>query len=736
MKLKNLEIIEQDDNGLQLEGANATISFSNISFIIKMLSKMYSDPIGSMVRELASNAVDAHRAEGIEKPILVGAELTDEGRFFFVQDFGCGMSHEFMLERYTAYGDSNKRDSNALIGGFGIGSKSPFSWDSCESFYIETNSDGQTTRKYIYYKTNDLPRLDLIDSYESSEKGTLVKVPISYGDENKFISAAKIQLMYFDDVYYLSKGAGYWDFLNHFKIADRKLFVYNSKASEVDSQVHICLDKVYYPIDFKRLNPKYKDLPNIPVGIKFNTGELVPTPSREAIEYNDEIVALLERKIDNIITFLYKNRVEEEVTQFEITKSSKKQDATEATIKLSDDVYFSVMYRLNNDALFKRIKRKPSLIKGTSITHTNKFCERVIEWLIRDVTHNFYTIPSRKSYRYDSGNDSKYNILEGRPRYVVQHVNVSKLLHKYLNYIAKDHTSNIYTIRKITVSAVYKQFFLKQNGGLKKAKELYEYLTKKIENIKFFTEESIPESFYQKIEESKKARTGTVNNTISGYNITLEEVIARIKTQKKKVIWCTKEQNDAYEFLVKLKINQLLPKYLEVIKIHKYMIDTCIEEENFIPVADYFTKHRNFRLLATAAYLRTRKWHPVIYSESGRQVLYSIYKIKEEAKFIHSFFIDKAKQHYHAKKMIDNMELSFAEDIIKVADQMNLYFTPVKLAIDKIDRELGDTDLTLINHNALNYQQKEFSLLFKKLNLNLLPTITNNAVKAKQLNLF
>jgi hypothetical protein len=65
--------------------------------------------------------------------------------------------------------------------------------------------------------------------------------------------------------------------------------------------MHIVIDKVVYPIDWKQLDIKEY---NIDVGIKFQIGELLVTPNREQLRYTDEIITLVKERINLAINEL------------------------------------------------------------------------------------------------------------------------------------------------------------------------------------------------------------------------------------------------------------------------------------------------------------------------------------------------------------------------------------------------------------------------------------------------
>ena len=88
---------------------------------------LYSDKIMAVIRELSTNAYDAHVAAGNKNPFKVILP-TQANPNFVVRDYGTGLSQKDMEELYTTYGASNKNDSNDFVGCLGLGSKSPFAY--------------------------------------------------------------------------------------------------------------------------------------------------------------------------------------------------------------------------------------------------------------------------------------------------------------------------------------------------------------------------------------------------------------------------------------------------------------------------------------------------------------------------------------------------------------------------------------------------------------------------------
>lgn len=89
-----------------------------------LAEKLYSNQIGSIVRELSCNARDSHfEAENYE-PFEITLP-TSLNPIFTIRDYGVGMSEEKIDTVYSCLGETTKDKSNNLIGAYGLGSKTP-----------------------------------------------------------------------------------------------------------------------------------------------------------------------------------------------------------------------------------------------------------------------------------------------------------------------------------------------------------------------------------------------------------------------------------------------------------------------------------------------------------------------------------------------------------------------------------------------------------------------------------
>ena len=299
-KQTNANILQEGETS---ETLKMSLDLDSAQILMQMLSKnLYSDAIGSTVRECASNALDSHRRAGTDKPIIVSfkAGSKSDTYEFSVEDFGIGLDAEDVKNIISKYGKSTKRDSNTELGMMGLGFKAPLAYSS--SFYFVARKDGME-RKYMMYEGEEVNSIDLLYEKPTDQpNGVKVIVPVTYYDRGNFLTKIKEQLCYFEGVYFDvdPQLARFNDITNDFTIIRNDIFQYSSLSEK--SQLHICLDNVYYPIDFQKLGiaPIH-----IPVGLRFTlTDGLFPTPNREALIYTKEGKETIMKKIEAFSDYL------------------------------------------------------------------------------------------------------------------------------------------------------------------------------------------------------------------------------------------------------------------------------------------------------------------------------------------------------------------------------------------------------------------------------------------------
>ncbi len=273
-----------------------TLDLDSAQILMQMLSKnLYSDSIGSTIRETASNALDSHRRAGVDKPIIVSLENVNGNYEFSVEDVGLGLDADDVENIISKYGKSTKREEANSLGMFGLGWKAPLSYTS--TFYFIARKNG-IERKYMMYEGEDVNTIDLLYESETTEgNGVKVIVPVKYSDYYSFKIKTKEQLAYFQNVYFNIP-----DIDNSFKILRTEHYQLSNIST--DNYLHICLDDVYYPIDFAKLGISSI---SFPVGLRFNLSDgIFPTPNREAIRYTEESKKVILDKIELVTTEIIK----------------------------------------------------------------------------------------------------------------------------------------------------------------------------------------------------------------------------------------------------------------------------------------------------------------------------------------------------------------------------------------------------------------------------------------------
>jgi hypothetical protein len=283
--------------GISQESIGMSLDLDSAQMLMQMLSKsLYSDGIGSAIRETASNALDSHRRAGVKEPIVVAFKEAESYNYeFSVEDFGLGLDDEDVKNIISKYGKSTKRQSINELGMFGLGFKAPLAYSS--SFYFVCRKNG-IERKYMMYEGEDTNTIDLLYETPTKERnGVKVIIPVKYADQYFFRSKIKEQLCYFEDVYFDVPGDS--SITNEFTIVRHEHFQFSEMST--DNRLHICLDNVYYPLDFDKIGIRQIAFP---VALRFDlTDGIFPTPNREALRYTQESKEIIKNKLKTVADY-------------------------------------------------------------------------------------------------------------------------------------------------------------------------------------------------------------------------------------------------------------------------------------------------------------------------------------------------------------------------------------------------------------------------------------------------
>ena len=260
------------------------ISANGTAFQI-LSSGLYSNKHAAVLRELGCNAADAHVAAGIAKTPIQVTLPTETNRELTIRDFGPGMSHEQILSLYTTYFSSDKRDSNAFVGGLGLGSKSPFAYTN--SFTV-TSIHQSVKRIYTCNIANDgAPTVTRLREEPTTEpQGIEVRLLTKQQDMHLFMREASNVFQWFDTTPTFNVPV---------EFHNAKQVTLSTPAYDIGQgygAVHfIKMGNVAYPLQQNSL-----DLPattlwpqllaRIPLILKAPIGHLQVAASREALQYD------------------------------------------------------------------------------------------------------------------------------------------------------------------------------------------------------------------------------------------------------------------------------------------------------------------------------------------------------------------------------------------------------------------------------------------------------------------
>jgi hypothetical protein len=280
------------------------------SMVFQMFTKsIYSNPIGSIVRELTSNCFDSHIEANVNTPIVIKRSFDKEANTHYVSfiDYGVGMSPDRVKNIYSVYFESTKRLDNNQIGGFGIGCKVGLAYKRStghgegeydNSFYVITKFDG-TCYYYCIYEGKESPIISLLHSESTTDhNGTEVRVPVLEKDIATFEKEMVRQLYYFENIVFEgfdTTGYSYESTLtNQYQIIRGKHFLY--RGTDYSSSIHVCLGRVAYPIDYNVLGLNSSDY-NLPIALRLEVGEINVIANREQLDYNEATIKTLKKKL-------------------------------------------------------------------------------------------------------------------------------------------------------------------------------------------------------------------------------------------------------------------------------------------------------------------------------------------------------------------------------------------------------------------------------------------------------
>ena len=310
------------------ESNGFSIEASAKAFMI-LSDGLYSNKVKAVIRELSTNAYDAHVDAGCPKlmfDVHVPSRFTPE---FSIRDYGKGMTHEECMTLYTTYFRSTKSHSNDAVGCLGLGSKSPFAY--ADAFTVVAYQNGEK-RVYAAHKGEDgSPSFALLDKVATEESdGMEVKLTVDADDIGKFKSEMNEVYSHFNVR------------PNLLNVSDDELIIDEPETPILEGEgwefngsykKQVIMGQIAYSFDSADLDDN--DVINFlneseGLTLRVDIGDVDITPSRESLSMNqatkDKITSLVKQVMTDI----------EELIQDKITNCDTLFEARETYLKLCE----------------------------------------------------------------------------------------------------------------------------------------------------------------------------------------------------------------------------------------------------------------------------------------------------------------------------------------------------------------------------------------------------------------
>ena len=295
---------ERDDvvvSGAQSVGA-FTIKASAKAFLV-LSQNLYSNPVGSMIRELSTNAYDAHiMVNKADVPFVITMPNSMDPSFK-IRDYGPGLSEEQIMSIYTTFFESTKTNSNDMVGCLGLGSKSPFA--VADSFTITSYHQGIKTIYSAFLNDSRIPSIAKFAQMETDqENGLEIEVAIKADNFRTFTKELNNQLKYFKVKPTILGQSG-------FEWSPDEEYLYQGtgwKMVRNGSGPRVVQGQIQYPINVRDMGKTYEnasaavqELLGRSVLFEVPIGQVNIAPSREALSYDERTSANIVQAATNIL---------------------------------------------------------------------------------------------------------------------------------------------------------------------------------------------------------------------------------------------------------------------------------------------------------------------------------------------------------------------------------------------------------------------------------------------------
>lgn len=408
--------------------------------VFKILSSdLYTNKIRAVVRELITNMIDAHALNGNPEKFIIQVPGRLDPRFV-CRDFGPGMS-DFDIQGddnspglYNSYFSSSKAESNDFIGGFGLGSKSPFSYT--DTFSITSYHKGEI-RGYVAYMDGDGPQIKptfVKEMGPDDKTGIEIVVPVEEKDFRNFAYEVSYIMRPFKDLAIIN---GLDREIDYFPDFDDYYGVNPERYWPDRGGLYAIYGGIVYPIDGVIRDRNWLSIRNEVNYIKFPMGSLDIAPSREALSLDDRT----RKNIIERVKELSEKAFNEDVKRFK--ESTSPRHTYRELMKMG---YSARDYMISNSVKFTTknlsYKKMQSMFEPD-----NKLCNAGVVYEVnldprlKRIKQSHETSAVASSYRLFGINTTKINIVIDN---IKNRVNIVRGLARALDDSEFNNTLNIH----------------------------------------------------------------------------------------------------------------------------------------------------------------------------------------------------------------------------------------------------------------------------------------------------
>lgn len=381
-----------------------------------LANKLYSNPRLAVLRELCTNANDAHiMANNLDRNFVLHIPTADSP-FFSIRDFGPGLTVDEFELIYFNFFVSTKQGDDSQTGNFGLGAKSPFA--CANSFKVSSYQKGKRVT-YQLEPEDGVPTYEIVEEAETLEPDGLEIFIDDWKDEYKrdMYLWKKIAMNFFKSTSFLPN-ANFTDDEYNELLRVRPFYQKNS----------IMFDTVNYPTITCNVAG---------VGFKVEPNEIGA----------DELVSLLNSLcVSDINIMAAKNDVSITPSREELQYDAKTQmfiiDAIKQTIASFDaSAHNAEEIRFLANRLYNSCSTN-SLLKNFPLT-----CAEIKAEFNKISDYGFYTLmisdKKNKWFEYTPYNSPVSQLLNERlyesKIFIVDTNGITKTLEKSLDVVKKDH---------------------------------------------------------------------------------------------------------------------------------------------------------------------------------------------------------------------------------------------------------------------------------------------------------